>query len=46
MEKDNEAKIQVHYKKQDWTFKDLPQGKVFVTTKWVYKTKMGVDGSI
>ena len=29
-----------------WTLTDLPQGKKIVGSKWVYKWKTGVDGSV
>jgi len=29
-----------------WTLTDLPQGKTIVGSKWVYKRKTGVDGSV
>jgi hypothetical protein len=35
----------VIHKNQTWQLVDLPLGKKPITTKWVYKVKIHVDGT-
>src|ERR1043165_4987933 len=41
-----EEEIQAHVENQTWTFSDVPAGRKAIKCKWVFKTKLKVDGTV
>src|SRR5688572_5737299 len=41
-----EDEIKAHVENHTWTFSDVPDGRKAIKCKWVFKTKLKVDGTV
>ncbi len=39
-----QSEMESIHKNGTWQLVDLPEGKKLITNKWIYKTKLGIDG--